>query len=131
MKKIISILLIISMICSAAVFAVCADDRVFKNTSDHKVRGALPVSEEVFWEHYVDLNDESVWRELHTMTGDANGDGQFNVKDVTVLMKYLAGSDIEIYSGNADANLDGIVNVKDVSSMMKNLSGWSSWRIFY
>lgn len=42
--------------------------------------------------------------------GDVNGDGAVNSKDLTRLMKYVAGENVEIYGG--DINGDGTVNAK-------------------
>lgn len=53
--------------------------------------------------------------------GDVNGDGTVNSKDLTRLMKYVAGENIEIYGG--DINGDGTVNAKDLTRLMKYISG--------
>lgn len=53
--------------------------------------------------------------------GDVNGDGAVNSKDLTRLMKYVAGENVEIYGG--DINGDGTVNAKDLTRLMKYISG--------
>lgn len=53
--------------------------------------------------------------------GDFNGDKQINSKDLTRLMKYLAGEDIQINGG--DVTGDGKVNSKDLTRFMKYLAG--------
>lgn len=55
-------------------------------------------------------------------TGDVNGDGKVNSKDLTRLMKYIAGDKAEL-SGSADINGDGKVNSKDLTRLMKNIAG--------
>jgi hypothetical protein len=56
--------------------------------------------------------------------GDINGDGNLNNRDVTRLMQYLAGWDVEITSDFPDLNGDGSVNNKDVTRLMRYLAGW-------
>lgn len=53
--------------------------------------------------------------------GDVNGDGATNAKDLTRLMKYAAGVDVEIF--DADLNGDGKVNAKDLTRLMRYLAG--------
>lgn len=52
--------------------------------------------------------------------GDVNGDGVTNSKDLTRLMKYAAGVDVEIF--DADLNRDGKINAKDLTRLMKYLA---------
>ncbi len=58
-----------------------------------------------------------------TMLGDANGDGDVNMKDVLLMRKYLAEMDVEYNAQNADVNSDGDVNMKDVLMLRKFLAG--------
>ena len=55
-------------------------------------------------------------------TGDINGDGIVNNKDLTRLMKYLAGEDVVVVTQVTDVNGDGIINVKDLTRLMKKLA---------
>lgn len=55
-------------------------------------------------------------------SGDATGDSTINAKDVTRIMKYLVGVDVELAS-EADYNSDGKINAKDVTLIMKYLVG--------
>jgi hypothetical protein len=55
--------------------------------------------------------------------GDLNGDGKWNNKDVTRLMQYLAGWDVET-AVPPDINGDGKLNNKDVTRLMQYLAGW-------
>lgn len=53
-------------------------------------------------------------------SGDVNGDGKVNAKDVTWLMKRLVGINIDGFrEGEADFNGDGKINAKDVIAIMK------------
>ena len=62
--------------------------------------------------------------------GDINGDGEVNNKDLTRLMKYLAGAEVETVSLALDVNGDGEVNNKDLTRLMKYLAG-TDIQIFY
>lgn len=55
-------------------------------------------------------------------SGDSNGDGTINAKDVTKTMKYLVGANVEL-APEADYNGDGKINAKDVTLTMKYLVG--------
>lgn len=57
------------------------------------------------------------------MPGDINGDGVVNTKDLTRLMKYLSGKEVDVVSEAADVNGDGAVNGKDLTRLMKYISG--------
>ena len=57
------------------------------------------------------------------LLGDANNDGDINMKDVLALRKQLAGMSSEINLINADCNGDGDVNMKDVLMLRKFLAG--------
>lgn len=55
--------------------------------------------------------------------GDINGDGKVNNKDLTRLMKYLAGEEVTVAEAALDVNGDGKVNNKDLTRLMKYLAG--------
>ena len=55
--------------------------------------------------------------------GDANGDGEVNMKDVLLVRKYMAGGSVEMDMLAADATDDGAVNMKDVLAIRKHVAG--------
>ena len=60
---------------------------------------------------------------LPYIPGDINGDGVVNNKDLTRLMKYLAGEDVTVVQAALDVNGDKAVNNKDLTRLMKYLAG--------
>ena len=56
--------------------------------------------------------------------GDANGDGEVNLRDVAVLQQYTAGWDVTLDLVAADANGDGEVNLRDVAVLQQYTAGW-------
>ncbi len=63
--------------------------------------------------------------ELEYLIGDANSDGNINVKDATQVQKFVASlvilNDIQYLA--ADANEDGVVNIKDATAIQKFIAG--------
>ena len=55
--------------------------------------------------------------------GDINGDNTTNSKDLTRLLKYLAGNPVEVNAAALDINGDGKVNSKDLTRLLKYLAG--------
>ncbi len=57
--------------------------------------------------------------------GDYNGDGKIDMKDSTVLRRWLAGwSGVTINERNSDVNGDGKVNLLDYTILRRYLAGW-------
>lgn len=53
--------------------------------------------------------------QVSNIIGDANGDGQVNVADVTVVVNKVLGINVPIFiPANSDVNFDGDINVSDV-----------------
>ena len=60
---------------------------------------------------------------ISKLPGDLTGDGKLNNRDVTRLMQYLAGWDVEA-AVSPDINGDGKLNNRDVTRLMQYLAGW-------
>ena len=57
--------------------------------------------------------------------GDANMDGKLNIRDATLIQKYLAKL-LSLSDGQkefADFDLNGKVNVRDVTAIQKKIAG--------
>lgn len=61
--------------------------------------------------------------ENQSVIGDVTGDGVVNSKDLTRLMKYIAGDPDTKLEGNGDINGDEKVNSKDLTRLMKIIAG--------
>ena len=59
--------------------------------------------------------------------GDANGDGELNMKDVLTIRQYVAGLTSAIDRTAADLNRDGCVDMKDVLGMRRCIAGLDEW----
>ena len=55
--------------------------------------------------------------------GDVNRDGSIDNKDLTRMMRYLAGEAVEVDMAAMDANGDGQINTKDLTRMQRYLAG--------
>lgn len=58
------------------------------------------------------------------VSGDVNGDGKVNNRDLGLLMQYLNAWEVTINKGSADVNGDGAVNNKDYGLLMQYLNNW-------
>ena len=57
--------------------------------------------------------------------GDTDGDGNIDLADVTILIRYLAsGWNVSVQTDEADVNADGKVNLKDAVLIRRALAGW-------
>ena len=74
-------------------------------------------------EGYCICGYENPESEDDVLFGDANGDGEVNLTDLTRIRKYLAGDDVEISMDCADVNGDGEVNLTDLTRMRKYFAG--------
>ena len=54
----------------------------------------------------------------HTVYGDANGDGNVDIQDVTALIDYLLGNPVFISISSADMNGDHTINVTDLTMLI-------------
>ncbi len=81
------------------------------------------IAEEKGWDKNGDGITEVYVNGMVSPYGDANDDGEVNMKDVLVLRKIMANIDVECNRVNADANGDGELNMKDVLTLRKFLVG--------
>lgn len=72
-----------------------------------------------------DITLYAIWEENapEYTPGDINGDDTVNNKDLTRLMKYLSGEEVEVVESALDINGDGVINNKDLTRLMKYLAG--------
>ena len=60
--------------------------------------------------------------EPEKLAGDVNGDGKINSKDISTMLKIIAGWNVEYIKDNSDYNGDGKFNSMDVFSMLVDSS---------
>ena len=76
--------------------------------------------------------DVNVWTQIDQVGawyGDANLDGELNLKDSVLISKY-AGSTVEASPQsikNADVNVDGVVDSLDFCLVFRYTSGWPEY----
>ena len=63
-------------------------------------------------------------QETAYISGDINGDGKVNARDVTKLLQYVAEWDVEVVEAALDINGDGRVNARDVTTLKQSIAGW-------
>lgn len=57
------------------------------------------------------------------VAGDINGDGTVNNKDLTRLLRFIAGEEIFVVAETVDVNGDGNVNNKDLTRLLRFIAG--------
>lgn len=57
----------------------------------------------------------------YDIIGDTNDDGKVNIKDVSAILKHVAGWKNKINESQADIDQDGYVTTKDASSLIKKI----------
>ena len=79
--------------------------------------GHSPVSNK--WEIYLVSATQT---HVPVMLGDVNDDGSVTIKDVTILIDFLLGSNPQPFNGtNADVNVNGSVTIADVTTLIDML----------
>ena len=70
-----------------------------------------------------DYGGEITWEAVAPSyaSGDINGDGELNNKDVTRLIRYLKYHDVDVVEEKLDVNGDGKLNNKDVTRLIRYL----------
>ncbi len=58
-----------------------------------------------------------------TLTGDVDGDGKVNIDDITLLIDYLLGMDVDINQVAADVHPDNIINIDDLTTLIDYMLG--------
>ena len=71
------------------------------------------------------------FQEDDVLLGDVNNDGAVNIADVTTLIDYLLGSNVEINLRNADCNSDGGINIADVTTLIDSLLSGSKGMLLH
>lgn len=56
------------------------------------------------------------------LAGDINDDGLIDNKDVTRLLRYVSGWDVDVMTSALDVNGDGLTNIKDALRLLKYVS---------
>lgn len=66
------------------------------------------------------------------MAGDASGDAEVNLKDVTNLMRFLVGGwDVTVDASSADVDGDGKLTLRDVTILRRYLAGWKDYETYF
>ena len=59
------------------------------------------------------------------ISGDVNEDGVVNIKDATLLRRFVAEwDDVSVHESAADVNRDGVINVKDATLLRRYVAEW-------
>ena len=71
----------------------------------------------------IDYLDNNFFPRPTPLMGDVNGDGSISIADVTTLIDYLLGKNLEIDILNSDLNSDGIISIADIAGLIDKLLG--------
>ena len=60
--------------------------------------------------------------------GDVDGDGVCNIRDATLLRRYVAKWDgVTVIESSADVNNDGVVNIRDATILRRHVAKWGEY----
>ena len=80
---------------------------------------AIAVKEGLYNNSEVATADYVIELPIVAVLGDVNDDGKLTIKDVTDLISYLLGGEVDPFNAaNADVNQDGSVAIKDVTELI-------------
>jgi uncharacterized protein YkuJ len=106
------------------VYRPADDPNYSKNNEMHTIAFNLAVLKEANKYYFDDIVFKVKKAPVEILIGDANGDGQVNITDVSVAVEYvLSGATDFIVMENADVNGDGDVNITDVSLIVDIVLG--------
>lgn len=60
---------------------------------------------------------------VEVMRGDVNNDGEVDINDVTLVIGYVLGNGVDIYTDAADVNYDGSIDINDVTIIISHVLG--------
>ena len=80
-----------------------------------------PISEPEVIEPVSDVFDPSDVSD-DVLLGDADGDGELNMKDVLLIRKFIAKLDVSLHEAATDVNADGSTDMKDVLILRKQIA---------
>lgn len=101
MKKIISLLLCVSLLCALSVFATAYEGENYVQFSSSAV--TFPIGQHI--------------------AGDSNGDGKVNLIDAMASLKYIAGTKTSSLRDSIDTNSDGKVDITDALLIIRHVLG--------
>ncbi len=99
-----------------------AMDIEIKPLNMYIIRGGADVTNDVDIENGAVIISEKPSTDIQAVTGDANNDGQLNVRDCAFIASMLAQGIVNKLPMTADYNNDGVVNVRDAAAMAKFLA---------
>ena len=103
MKKVISFILCVAMLCAFSVVAAA--------------KGG---------ENYVSFSSADIDYPTNPhLAGDSNGDGKVNVLDVVTSLKYISGNKKGSNRDTIDTNGDGTVNLIDAMLIIEHVLGYN------
>ncbi len=101
MKRVISFLLCLAILCMLSVFAAAYEGENYVLFSTTNVE--FPTNQHI--------------------SGDSNGDGKVSIFDVITSLKYISGNKAGSRYDSIDTNSDGTVNLVDTMLIIKHLLG--------
>ena len=117
-----------SIICMAEK-APSTDDDAFENSYIEYVSLYVPdTSVDAYksaspWKKFGAIKGLSEYKEQPSITGDVNGDGLVNVKDIMAIINFITGKVDDLSLEKADVNGDGAINIADVIAVTNIIAG--------
>ena len=105
---------------------VVGNETVYTTYTDAEGKLIAPFTEEVEglkeWAETVAENGDITYTAVLGHQNDLDGDGDLTTADVTYLLQYLVGRDLEVETSAADLSGDGIVSIYDAVLLLRMLA---------
>lgn len=111
-------------VCFDIPFGFCEDVKIYRIAEDNAV---TELSTEFVSEYRfvcAEIDTLGKYAVAGSLYGDANGDNDITLSDVTLMLKDAAGWNMDMNVKACDVNADGVVTLADVTLMLKYLAGW-------
>lgn len=111
-------------VCFDIPFGFCDDVKIYRLSDSNEVTELPTELIDGYLSVCTEINALGRYAVAGSLYGDANGDNDISLPDITLMLKYLASWGVDMNLKAGDVNADGDVSLPDITLMLKYLAGW-------